>query len=50
MSVMLPSGLPMDSTNTALVRSSISAAKGRVARIGKARLDADCGSVWANRL
>jgi hypothetical protein len=41
MSVTLPSGLPMDSMKMALVRSSISGAKDRLARIGKAGLDAE---------
>ncbi|MNV67039.1 hypothetical protein D3C71_1598220 [compost metagenome] len=51
MSVTLPSGLPMDSQNTALVRASISAAKlaGLLASANRTSMPC-CGKVWANRL
>jgi hypothetical protein len=37
----IPSGLPIDSMNTALVRSSSGLERSRIARIGKARADAE---------
>jgi hypothetical protein len=51
MSVMLPSGLPIDSTNTAFVRSSISLPKESGSRWSAKRVSIpNCGRVCANRL